>query len=145
MPFTISGELKRKVNAYNPTAKGVPQMPVLCDFIQIVGDSYQSIPRTEGDADVHLGKDSPFNTGGRRADSTALLVYSAWNMAGSAVVCINGEEVGKITATSDEVWSTQLIALWSSVLHDGNNEIVLKQVTNAFRIKDVICFFHQSA
>ena len=118
-------------------------MPVLCDFIQIVGDAGQPIPQTTGNAQVPL---PDFNTGGREAGSTALLVYSVMNLAGSAAVYINGDNVGTITATSGNgFFFTQLIALSGSVLHDGNNEIVLKQVTNAFWIKDVICFFHESA
>lgn len=117
-------------------------MPVLCDFIQLVGDGGKSIPKTEGSAEVPL---PDFNTGGREAGSTALLVYSVQNLAGSARVFINGDEVGTITATSGSVFSTQLIAVSGNQLKDGNNEIVLKNVTDPFTIKDLICFFHQSA
>jgi len=117
-------------------------MPVLCDFIQIVGDASQAIPQTAAGAEVPL---PDFNTGGREAGSTALLVYSARNLAGSAQVFINNHNVGTITATSGTVSSTQLIAVSGNQLNNGNNEIVLRNVTDPFTIKDLICFFHQSA
>ena len=117
-------------------------MPVLCDFIQIVGDGGQNIPQTMGGAQVPL---PDFDTGGREAGATALLVYSAQNLAGSAQVFINGNNVGTITATSGTIFSTQLIAVNGNELKSGVNQIVLKNVTDPFTIKDVICFFHQSA
>jgi hypothetical protein len=86
-----------------------------------------------------------FNTGGREAGSTALLVYSVRNLTGSAQVFINGHNVGTITATSGSVFFTQLIAVSGNQINDGNNEIVLRNVTDPFTIKDLICFFHQSA
>ena len=117
-------------------------MPVLCDFIQIVGDAGQPIPATAPGAEVPL---PDFNTGGRRAGATALLVYSAMGLAGSAGVFINGALVGTITATPGTVFSTQLIAVAGREIRDGANEIVLRNVTDPFTIKDLICFFHQSA
>lgn len=117
-------------------------MAILCDFIQIVGDAGQAIPQTAAGAEVPL---PDFNTGGRNAGSTALLVYSAMNLAGSARVFINNNNVGTITATSGTVFSTQLIAVSGSQINNGNNEIVLRNVTDPFTIKDLICFFHQSA
>lgn len=116
-------------------------MTVLCDFIQIIGDTGQAISQTSTGAEVPL---PDFNTGGREGSLTALLVYSAKNLAGSAQVFINNHNVGTITATSGTVFSTQLIAVSGNQLNDGNNEIVLKNVTDPFTIKDLICFFHQS-
>ena len=89
-------------------------MPVLCNFIQIVGDTSQPIPETAGKAEVP-GKTSRFQYRRTRGPAaTALLVYSVMNLAGNAAVYINGDNVGTITATSgNEFFSTQLIALWA--------------------------------
>jgi hypothetical protein len=59
-------------------------------------------------------------------------------------VLINNHLVVGITPTSGSTFSTQLIAVSSSQLNDGNNEIVLRSVTDPFEIKDLICFFHQT-
>jgi len=118
-------------------------MPVLCDFIQIVTDAGQYIPETAAGAEVPL---PDFNTGGRLAGPTALLMYSAKNMTGTAEVFINGNNVGTITETpAGGVFSTQLIGVRGNQLNDGNNEIVLRNVTDGFTIKDVNLFFHQSS
>jgi hypothetical protein len=118
-------------------------MPVLCDFIQIVTDAEENIPVVLGPAEVAL---PDFNTGGREVNQTALLIYSAKNLADKAEVFINGNHVGTITATPAEgVFSTQLIGVRGSQLKDGDNEIVLRNVTDQFTIKDVNLFFHQSS
>ena len=116
-------------------------MTVLSDFTQIVGDSGVNIPATVGNAVVPL---PDFGTGGRLSSETALLVASVRNLAGSATVLINGNNVGSFTATSGSLWSTQLIAVSGGQLTAGMNEIVLSGVTDAFSLKDLICFFHQS-
>jgi len=116
---------------------------VVCDFIQIIGDAGQDIDKTLGDTQEVL---PDFNTGGREANFTALLFYSAKNLMGTAQVFINGNNVGTITATpAGGVYSTQSIAVRGIELKDGQNEIVLKNVTDPFKIKDVHLFFHQSA
>ena len=117
-------------------------MPVVCDFIQIIGDTIQPIPQTAAGVEVPL---PDFNTSGREAQLTALLLLSARNLAGSAQVFINNHHVGDITATSGAAFSTQLIAVAGNQINNGNNEIVLKAVSDPFELKDVICFFHQAA
>ena len=121
-------------------------MPVLSDFIQIVGDSNVNIPVVAGAAEVPVPTNgNPFNTGGREANQTALLMYYVRNMTGSAQVFLNGNLVGSITPTSGALWTTQLIALSGNQINDGNNQMVLRNVTDAFNLKDVMCFFHQSS
>jgi hypothetical protein len=117
-------------------------MTIVCDFVQIVGDAGQLIPATAPGAEVPL---PGFGTGGRHAGHTALLVYSARNLTGSAQVFINDNHVGDITATSGAVFSTQLIAVSGTQLNNGANDIVLRNVADPFTIKDVMCFFHQDA
>jgi len=118
-------------------------MAVLCDFIQIVTDAGKVINQTEPGAEVPL---PDFRTDGRDVNQTALLIYSAKNLAETAEVFINGNNVGTITATPAEgVFSTQLIGVRGNQLNDGNNEIVLRNVTDRFTIKDVNLFFHQSS
>lgn len=125
-------------------------MTVLCDFQTIVGDAGQNVPVAGAGAEVPLG--ASFNTGGRIAGGSegggqsAFLIYSVRNMVGTAQVFVNDsdESVGTITASSGTSWSTQLIALAGSRLNDGGNRITLRNVTDAFTIKDLICFYHQS-
>lgn len=121
-------------------------MPVLSDFRQIVGDASITIPVVAGPAEVPVPLNGdPFGTGGREANQTALLIYSVRNMTGSAQVFINDNLVGSITPTSGTLWSTQMIAVSGSQLNSGNNQMVLRNVTDAFNLKDLICFFHQSS
>jgi hypothetical protein len=115
---------------------------VFCDFIKIVGDGETSIPVVKDGAEKFL---PDFNTGGRRADQTALLFYSAKKLDGTAEVFINGKKVGTITATPKEgVYSMQSIEVQGSEIKDGVNRISLRNVTHAFTIKNVNLFFHQN-
>ena len=114
---------------------------VLADFIQIVGDGPIDVSQTQGGNEFPLPS---FNTGGRLGNQTALLVFSVRDLSGSADVRINDVSVGTITATSPGIFSTQLITLDGNKLNDGTNRIVLKNVSDNFKIKDLICFFHQS-
>lgn len=116
-------------------------MPVLCDFQQIIGDTHQAIPATAAGAQVPLPS---FDTGGRDSGATAFLILTARNLAGSAEVLVNNSSVGTISATSGSFWSTQLIHVNGSQLNNGNNTIVLVNVSDPFDLKTVMCFFHQS-
>ena len=126
-------------------------MNVLCDFQTIIGDVAQPVPVAGPGAEVPLG--DPFNTGGRIAGNqevgsdTAFLIYSVRGMVGTAQVFVNDSEEfnGIITPSSGTGWSTQLIALAGFRLNDGNNRITLRNVTDAFTIKDLICYYHQSS
>jgi len=116
-------------------------MTVLCDFNQIIGDTPKTVAPTSGSAEVPL---PDFNSGGRESGATSLIMCSVRNLGGSASVRVNGNDVGSLTATPGTTWITQLVALNGSNLNNGNNEIVLRNVTDEFQIKDVMCFFHQS-
>jgi hypothetical protein len=117
-------------------------MPVLCDFVQIVGDSEKRIDKTTGTTEAPL---PDFKTLGRAADQSALLMYSVRHVGHDSEIHINGIKAGVITPTSgDTIFFTQLMALPGSALKDGTNEIVLKGVDDPFIIKDLVCFFHKS-
>jgi len=131
-------------------------MTVLCDFQTIIGDVGQPIPVAGPGAEVPLGHPDGFNTGGRIAGGpasgevggdTAFLIYSVRGMVGTAQVFVNDSDEfnGIITPSSGTGWSTQLIALAGFRLNDGNNRIILRNVTDAFTIKDLICYYHQSS
>ena len=121
---------------------------VLCDFIKITGDGETLI------VEVQNGQSLPdFNTGGRRADQTALLVYSVKNVVGAPQVFINGKKVGTITATlpkgsaglPNDIYFMQSIEVQGNEIKDGQpNKIVVKNVTQPFTIKNVNLFFHQN-
>ena len=115
---------------------------VLCDFIKIVGDGENLIKKVEGAGEWPL---PDFDTGGRRADHTALLVYSVKNVVGSPEVFINGKKVGTITPTlPKDIYLMQQIEVQGSEIKDGVNQIVLKNVTQPFTIKNANLFFHQN-
>ena len=137
-------------------------MPVVCDFTQIVGDT----PVTIGDAQPVW--EATFNSGGRYAAGTAFLIFNVRGLTFTTVnvnVKVNNQVVGQIfrygglnnaeKTDNANYWYTQMIAISGSTLKDGNNEIQIEAVgfpgsTNAnkfddFQLKDVICFFHQSA
>jgi hypothetical protein len=132
-------------------------MPVLCDFQVIRGDNA-----------VKIGDGSPewettFNTGGRRSSGHAFLMFNVKGLThtnDSVPVRVNNTEVGRIYPYGGEGetanrWYTQLINIGGGVLRDGNNEIEIPAVSwpgagpgnlyDDFFLKDVICFFQQSA
>jgi hypothetical protein len=138
-------------------------MPVLCDFIEILG--------SEG---VAIGDGRPpwketFDTGGREGGkSTAFLIFNVRGLTYAdkdVDVKINNKVIGKIVpygglnvAERDDTakyWYTQLIAMNGADLKNGINEIEVlaadlpvPTATNKyddFSLKNVICFFHQAA
>jgi hypothetical protein len=114
-------------------------MPVVSDFIQIRGDA----PLTIGNTAVEVN----FNTGGRNPQHTALLMFNIKGLNSTVPVKVNNTAVGSLTPNSSQTgWFTQMVALNGSSLKDGTNELQLEAVGNdSFEIKDVMCFFGQSA
>ena len=114
-------------------------MPVVSDFIRIVGDS----PKSIGNAAVEL----PFNTGGREASHDALLVFGVKGLNSTVSVKVNNVVVGSLTPNATQThWFTQQVYMGGSSIKDGNNELQMEAVNNdGFEIKDVSCFFGQSA
>ena len=57
------------------------------------------------------------------------------------------QKVGSLTPNSTQThWFTQMVYLTGGQLNNGNNELQLEAVSNdSFEIKDVTCFFGQSA
>jgi hypothetical protein len=146
-------------------------MPVLSDFVLVVGDD----PVTIGDGNPTW--EATFHTGGRRRDHPALLVFNVRHLTHTkrdVPVRINEMEVGRIhnyypggpgvgeTNVSDPAkhrqqdhYYTQMIAMNGERLNDGTNEIEIDAVDfpgnsgsnkyDDFNVKDLVCFFHQSA
>ena len=132
-------------------------MPVLCDFTLIRDNDAVTI----GDADDTW--QATFNTGGRESGSPAFLIFNVRGLTATnvnVVVEINDEEVGQIRRYGGDGdinnnWYTQMIAFSGSTLNNGNNEIKIQAVSwpgaeegdlyDDFQLKDVVCFFHQSA
>ncbi|MEA5574351.1 hypothetical protein [Calothrix sp. UHCC 0171] len=137
-------------------------MTVLCDFTQIIGDT----PVTIGDPKPVW--EQTFNTGGRESGSTGFLIFNVRGLTYTNVdvnVKLNNRVIGKIArygglndADKNEnakYWYTQMVAFNGSDLNNGNNEVQIEAVgfpgstdTNRFddfEIKDMMCFFHQSA
>jgi hypothetical protein len=114
-------------------------MPVVSDFIRIVGDAPQNI----GNAAVEL----PFNTGGRNANHDALMVFSVRGLNSTIPVKVNNVEVGSLTPTSTQNhWFTQMVYMGGARLNSGDNELQLEAVNNdQFQIRQVTCFFGQGA
>ena len=132
-------------------------MPVVADFTLIQGDN----PVTIGDGMPVW--ETTFNTGGRESNSPAFLIFNVRGLTHTNVnvnVKINNQVVGQIGRYPGQdqtasYWFTQMIAVSGSTLNNGNNELQIDAVgwpgaTNAnkfddFDLKDVVCFFHQSA
>ena len=132
-------------------------MPVVSDFTLIRGDSVVTI------GDSLPVWETTFNTGGRESGSPAFLIFNVRGLTATTVnvaVKINNQEVGQIRrygGDGDIVnnWYTQMIAVDGSTLNNGNNELQIQAVGwpgaeagnlfDDFQLKDVVCFFHQSA
>jgi len=146
-------------------------MPIVADFVQIVGDN----PVTIGDADRVW--EATFSTGGRESGRTGFLIFNLRDLTHTnldVVVSLNGQEVGRIrhyfpggpgvnpTDINDPHkqrhrghWYTQMIAFTGSQINNGSNRIQIEAVEfpgntgnnrfDDFQIKDMMCFFHQNA
>ena len=114
-------------------------MPVVGDFIRVVGDN----PQTIGSAAVEL----PFNTGGRDANHDALLVFGVKGLNSTVGVKVNNTVVGSLTpCPTQDHWITQMVYMIGSQIRNGANELQLEAAGNdSFQIKDVTCFFGQAA
>jgi hypothetical protein len=132
-------------------------MPVVSDFTLIQGDTIVTI------GDSLPVWETTFGTGGRVSSEPALLIFNVRGLTATdvnVIVKINNVEVGQIRrygGDGDIVnnWYTQMIAVGGSQLNDGNNELQIQAVGwpgstpgnlfDDFMLKDVVCFFHQSA
>ncbi len=137
-------------------------MPVVCDFTQIIGDS----PVTIGDP--RLVWEKTFNTGGRNSGSSGFFIFNVRGLTYANVdvkVKLNNKVVGNISRygglndadrnENAKYWYTQMVAFNGSDLKNGNNEIQIEAVGfpgstssnkfDDFQVKDMMCFFHQSA
>ncbi|HYR08622.1 MAG TPA: hypothetical protein VEQ60_12660 [Longimicrobium sp.] len=146
-------------------------MPILCDFVIIVDDT----PVTIGDskpvfeAQFNTGGRDSANPGFLIFNVSGLTHADV-----DAVVSINGKQVGAIhpyrpggagidTTNINQPekwrqadhWYTQMIAFSGSTIFSGTNTIQIQAVQfpensssnrfDDFRIKDLICFFHQAS
>lgn len=139
-------------------------MPVVCDFAMIQGDNAVTI----GDNSNISGWTEEFNTGGRYRDGAAFLIFNVQGLTAttnSVMVEVNGKEVGMISPyypagafderhKNAQHWYTQMINIGPNVLKNGDNELKVSPVRwdgggsdllDDFRLKDVVCFFQQSA
>jgi hypothetical protein len=130
-------------------------MPVLSDFIHIVRDENIRI----GDGSNENGFTRPFNTGGRRASSSAYIIFMVKGMTATdddADVFVNDKKVGvlfKAKGADINHWQTQIVSLDGSDLKDGDNVLRVGSVSNPtgtdafddFTIRNVYCHFHQEA
>jgi hypothetical protein len=123
---------------------------VLADFKRILGNDPVLVPSSTGDLPSWH---TQFNTGGIRTDFSAILMLSAIGVGGSgqADVFINDKFVGTITNTQPDMFIMQMIIIDKPKEakfqgSDGDdNEIAIKHVSQSFRIKDIVCFFHQES
>jgi hypothetical protein len=129
-------------------------MAIVCDFIVIQGDSSHRI----GDGATLWEK--TFLTESRLRTRTAFLMFMVKGLTVTEKevdVKINNTSVGKIspyTGANKDHWFTQIIHIGSEILNDGENELQLEAVDyegggsdhfDDFYLRDIICFFKQSA
>ncbi|WP_293120847.1 hypothetical protein, partial [Moorena sp. SIO4G3] len=81
-----------------------------------------------------------------RTLGTAFLIFSVSGLTSTRVfVRVNNVVVGEITPNqSNLTWFTQMISLAGSQLNGGNNEVQIEATNDSFRIKNMVCFFHQN-
>ena len=135
--------------------------PFFGDFVVIIGSENAPVrvPPTPG------GMQFPpppagffFDTGGRavipnfgpggRALPGAFLLISVRGLTGGAVILINDRAAGHITGTSSGDLDTQLITIDAAVLSGASgqkNRLSFKNVSDAFEITTLACFFQQEA
>jgi hypothetical protein len=114
-------------------------MTVLADFAEIVGNQGANVPA----GTTIIGT---FNTSGRLSGQRALLCFLASNLNGSAGIEINDQPVGAVFPTGPAgAVSTQMASFAGSVLNSGNNTMRLRNVSDAFNIRNVVCFYHQDS
>ncbi len=131
-------------------------MPVVSDFIHIVGDQNIRI----GDGANESGYTDTFNTGGRNSNSNAFITFMIKGMTvtnDNADVFVNDSKVGVLfnnNGGNSNHWHTQTVSLSGSTLKSGNNVLRVSPVPNPtsssddfddYYIRNVICHFHQSA
>ena len=121
-------------------------MPVVSDFVEILGDSPETIN--------NQGWQKEFNTSGRESGTSAaraaFLLFNVKGITSFIVpVRVNDVIVGQIfpyQSSNTSYWYTQMIALDGSQLRNGNNTVRINaQVNDTFEIKNMVCFFHQNA
>ena len=119
-------------------------MPVVSDFTTIRSDGVES------SSTVTVGPglwNAEFDTGGRHAPGTAYIAFELRDMEQNtqqAEVRLNGDRIGFLTGGSPNQWATQFVSFPGSALNNGNNALVVGPVANQpFRLRNVICHFHQ--
>jgi hypothetical protein len=144
-------------------------MPVLCDFTVILEGEYPIGYGTE-DQQRRAFRDT-FNTGGRHRHGGAVLMLGVKGLTRAAAapeVSINGHKIGEIQRYNPSGnpewpdnsghWYTQMIAFDADILDSGDGQDNTIEITSVatlwrdregiredYRIRDVICFFHQQA
>ncbi|MDT0187970.1 hypothetical protein Q9S36_48065 [Microbacterium sp. ARD31] len=135
-------------------------MTVLADFNIIIGDE---VPQ---DVPFILGQQSPlgpkFNAGGRLGASSgqtgglgAFIMFSVLNLQVPLEVFVNGRgPIGTVDPNVARGWTSQVICMSGGRLNSGdglNNQISVALpsdspvATGDFKIKNLICFYHQDS
>lgn len=135
-------------------------MTVLADFNTIIGDE---VPQ---DVPFQPGQQSPlgtrFNAGGRLGEGSgqtgalgAFIMFSVLNLQVPLEVFVNGKgPIGTMDPTGARGWDSQVICMSGGRLISGdgdNNQISVALPpaspvsTGAFKIKNLICFYHQDS
>ena len=121
-------------------------MAVLCDFSVILnGVAAVNVPNVFAKG---------FNSGGRRANSTAFMTFGVKGLNHADVsVLVNNQNAGKIEASTgvpSSHWSSQTIVFDSDILSSGDAndantiEVQATHASGDFCLKDIVCFFHQA-
>lgn len=123
-------------------------MPVVCDFTEIIGDIPETITTSVKSFTFGTGGRSSGSTGDRRAFLLFNIRMLTNNNSALVPVILNGTNIGSINPypnSNSSYWYTQMISIRGSELNNGNNQLLLDAVNDSFQIKNMVCFFHQSA
>jgi hypothetical protein len=134
-------------------------MTVLADFNIIIHDDPQGVSVTAGEQSP-LG--TRFNTGGRLGEDSgqtgplaAFIMFSVLNLPVPLDGFVNGQgPIGTMDANNPPGWNSQVLTMSGGRLQSGdgdNNQISVALppdspvATAAFRIRNLICFYHQDS
>jgi hypothetical protein len=115
---------------------------VVCDYSVVLNGSKTVTPAQQFN--------TKFNTGGRRPNGEALLVFNLRSLGeiGDVDVEVNQLVVGKLRNYHNEDarnWHSQNVIFPASRLKDGDNSIEITVPSGDIVLSDIVCFFEQSA
>ena len=124
-------------------------MPEVCDFSTMFADERLRVQK-DGPVRITTSSDAAeifhFQAGGR-ASNQAVLVLNVRDNSERVMVRVNDRGIGDIEPTfgvDSRTWQTQSIVFSANVL-SSRNKLRFEVRSGDIEVKDIVCWFHQSA